>query len=128
MTCQETIRMITIRIDRNSENDTPDRLPWGQRQRLEFIEFRLFWEGAINRSEITDRFSVSVPQASTDLSAYRALAPLNMEYNASQKRYVATPQFKPQLIAPNAERYLAQLRAISDGVITLADTSIAGLP
>jgi predicted DNA-binding transcriptional regulator YafY len=108
--------------------ETSDHLPWGQRQRLEFIEFRLFWEGAINRSEITDRFSVSVPQASTDLSAYRALAPLNMEYNGSQKRYLTTPQFKPELIVPNAERYLAQLRAISDGVIALADTSIAGLP
>jgi predicted DNA-binding transcriptional regulator YafY len=108
--------------------EASDRLPWGQRQRLEFIEFRLFWEGAINRSEITDRFGVSVPQASTDLGAYRTLAPLNMEYNASQKRYLATAQFKPELIAPNAERYLAQLRAISDGVITFADTSIAGLP
>src|SRR4051812_2009501 len=102
-------------------------LPWGQRQRLEFIEFRLFWEGAINRREITDRFAVSVPQASSDLSAYRGLAPLNMEYDASQKRYLATSQFNPKLIAPNAERYLAQLRAISDGVITIADTSIGGL-
>lgn len=120
--------MKTIRIDAEVEGRGTEHLPWGQRQRLEFIEFRLFWEGAINRSEITDRFSVSVPQASTDLSVYRALAPLNMEYNASQKRYLATPQFKPQLVAPNAERYLAQLRAISERVITLADTSIAGLP
>jgi predicted DNA-binding transcriptional regulator YafY len=108
--------------------DSTDELPWGQRQRLEFIEFRLFWEGVLNRNEITERFSVSVPQASTDVSTYRALAPLNVEYNASQKRYVITPHFKPQLITPNAERYLAQLRAISDGVITVADTSIAGLP
>src|SRR5450631_2903113 len=98
--------MVTIRIDRNSENDAADRLPWGQRQRLEFIEFRLFWEGALNRSEITERFNVSVPQASTDLSTYRALAPLNVEYNASQKRYLVTPHFQPRLIAPNAERYL----------------------
>lgn len=51
-----------------------------------------------------------------------------MDYSASQKRYPATPQFEPKLIAPNAERYLAQLRAISDGVITLADTATAGLP
>jgi len=120
--------MVTIRIDQGLDNDGLDRLPWGQRQRLEFIEFRLFWEGALNRSEITERFNVSVPQASTDLSTYRALAPLNVEYNASQKRYLVTPQFQPRLIAPNAERYLAQIRAISDGVMTLADSSIAGLP
>jgi hypothetical protein len=120
--------METVRMDAEAEGHGTGHLPWGQRQRIEFIEFRLFWEGAINRSEITERFSVSVPQASTDLSVYRALAPLNMEYNTSQKRYLATLQFEPRLVAPNAERYLAQLRAISERVITLADTSIAGLP
>ncbi len=114
-------------MNRKPKNDATG-MPWGQRQRLEFIEFRLFWEGALNRNEITERFSVSVPQASTDVSVYRALAPRNMEYNARQKRYLITRHFKPLLIAPNAERYLAQLRAISDGVITVADTSIAGLP
>jgi predicted DNA-binding transcriptional regulator YafY len=120
--------METVRMNAEAEDHRAGHLPWGQRQRIEFIEFRLFWEGTINRSEITDRFSVSVPQASTDLSVYRALAPLNMEYNASQKRYLATLQFEPQLVSPNAERYLAQLRAISEKVITLAETSIAGLP
>ena len=105
-----------------------ERMSWGARQRLEFIEFRLFWEGELNRNEITDRFGVSIPQASTDLSTYRALAPSNIEYNGSKKRYEATPDFQPQLIVPSAERYLAQLRAVSDAVITLADTSIAELP
>ena len=38
---------------------------WGVEKRLEFIEFRLFWEGGINRADIMERFGVSVPQAST---------------------------------------------------------------
>ena len=41
---------------------------WGVEQRLEFIEFRLFWEGGINRGDIIEIFGVSVPQASKDLT------------------------------------------------------------
>ena len=29
-------------------------LRWGVEQRLEFIEFRLFWEGHVNRSDLMD--------------------------------------------------------------------------
>ena len=42
---------------------------WGVEKRLEFIEFRLYWEACINRADITDQFGVSVPQASKDLYA-----------------------------------------------------------
>ena len=48
-------------------------LRWGIEQRLEFIEFRLFWEGHVNRSDLMDQFGVSVNQASTDLRAPRFL-------------------------------------------------------
>jgi len=77
-------------------------------QRLEFIEFRLFL-GRSDKSlaKSRDRFSVSVPQASTDLSAYRA--PGASEYGIQTLVRSGTsprPQFKPQLIAPNAERLL----------------------
>jgi len=69
-----------------------------------------------------------VPQASADLAAYRSLAPENIEYNGTKRKYVAAAAFEPKLLEPNAERYLAQLRAIADGVITLDDTLIAELP
>ena len=36
-----------------------NRLRWGAEQRLEFIEFQLFWEGTINRSDITARFAIT---------------------------------------------------------------------
>jgi WYL domain len=101
---------------------------WSARQRLEFIEFRLFWDGEINRQEIVDRFGISIPQASADVGAYRTLAPENIEYSTTKKRYVATQNFEARLIAPNAERYLAQLRAISDGVITTLDTFMETTP
>ena len=50
-------------------------LRWGVEQRLEFIEFRLFWEGHVNRSDLMDQFGVSVNQASTDLNRYIGFAP-----------------------------------------------------
>ena len=58
---------------------------WGVEKRLEFIEFRLYWEGGINRADITGQFGVSVPQASKDLNLYVAKAPGNLFYDKSVK-------------------------------------------
>lgn len=104
------------------------KMRWGAEQRLEFIEFRSFWEGGVNRSDITDRFGVSVPQASNDLSQYREVAPANLHYDASAKRYVATPAFAPRYLALSADRYLSQLRAKAEGVISLDETWIGVAP
>jgi hypothetical protein len=100
----------------------------GPEQRLEYIEFRLFWDGAVNRSDLIERFGVSVPQASNDLTAYRQLAPENVTYDLSAKRYVPTATFRPRFLKPNPDRYLAQLRAISDRILDVSDTWLSGLP
>ncbi|WP_372089401.1 WYL domain-containing protein [Tistrella mobilis] len=84
---------------------------WGVEKRLEFIEFRLFWEGGINRADIMDQFGVSVPQASKDLTLYEVKAPGNLAYDKSAKRYLAAENFKPVFLNPDAGAYLAQLRA-----------------
>ncbi|MEQ8799173.1 MAG: WYL domain-containing protein [Salinisphaeraceae bacterium] len=83
---------------------------WGVEKRLEFIEFRLFWEGGINRADIMDQFGVSVPQASKDLTLYAEKAPGNLAYDKSAKRYLAAESFKPVFLKPDAGAYLAQLR------------------
>jgi WYL domain-containing protein len=101
---------------------------WGAEQRLEFIDFICFWEGEINRSDITERFGISAPQASTDLTAYQQAAPENLRYDLSAKRYFATPEFKPKFIRPNADRYLAQLTALATQVINLDDTWLSRPP
>ena len=41
------------------DNDRSE-LRWGVEQRLEFIEFRLFWEGHVNRSDLMDQFGVEL--------------------------------------------------------------------
>lgn len=103
------------------------KLRWGPEQRLEFIEFMLFWGGGLNRSDLTDRFGVSVPQASNDLTAYKELAPENLDYDSSGKRYVPSATFRPRFLKPNPDRYLAQLKALSDGIIDLSETWLPGI-
>jgi len=46
------------------------QLNWSVERRYEFIEFRLFWQGRINRGDLMDAFGVSTQQASLDLNAY----------------------------------------------------------
>jgi len=103
-------------------------LRWGVEQRLEFIEFRLFWEGHVNRSDVMTQFGLSVNQASADLSRYIGLAPHNMDYDRSRRTYVRQPGFKPVFDKLDAGRYLAQLRSIADGILDQEDCWIAGLP
>jgi len=93
---------------------TVKNLRWGVEQRLEFIESRVFWDGGINRSEITEHFGVSVPQASNDLARYNELAPKNLDYDRSEKRYFASKAFRPILLEPDAEAYLANAAQSDD--------------
>lgn len=109
------------------KNDKAE-LRWGVEQRLEFIEFRLFWEGHVNRSDLMDQFGVSVNQASTDLNRYIGFAPDNMVYDKSARAYVRGPEFKPQFLEPDASRYLAQLRSVADGILDREDSWISSLP
>lgn len=103
-------------------------LRWGVEQRLEFIEFRLFWEGHVNRSDVMAQFGLSVNQASADLSRYIGLAPDNMEYDRSLRTYVRQPGFKSVFDKLEASRYLAQLRSVADGILGEDDCWIEGLP
>lgn len=89
-------------------------LKWGVERRLEFIEFRLFWEG-VNRSDLIDTFGVSVPQASKDLTHYQERAPLNAIYDKSARRYVAGPEFQPVFLDPDPDAYLMRLRSMAEG-------------
>ena len=101
---------------------------WGVEKRLEFIEFRLFWEGGINRADIMDQFGVSVPQASKDLTLYEENAPGNLAYDKSAKRYLAAEKFKPVFLNPDAGAYLAQLRAGSHPGDGLEESWLAAVP
>ena len=101
---------------------------WGVERRLEFIEFRLYWEGHFNRADLVNHFGVSIPQASADISQYMEAAPGNTEYNKKEKTYLKTPDFKPVLIKPSADLYLSQLSSLSNGLIREEETFIEPIP
>jgi hypothetical protein len=109
-------------------NDEMPGIRWGVEQRLEFIEFRLFWEGGVNRSDIIDVFGVSVPQASKDLSLYQERAPGNVTYDKSGKRYVAAASFVPRFLKPDPGAYLSRLRSVGEGLSMPVESWIANPP
>jgi hypothetical protein len=82
---------------------------WGQDRRLEFIEYRVRWVGQLNRSDLTDFFGISVPQASLDLAEYSRRAPGNLAYDRSTRTYVLGSGFSPVFKSTNHERYLNDL-------------------
>lgn len=84
------------------------------RKRMEFVESRLFWEGAISRKDLKDCFGISNPQASKDLKQYSELAPDNIYYDSSAKQYFASKDFAPKIITPTCESYFSELLTSND--------------
>ncbi len=97
-------------------------------RRLEFIDFRLFWEGHINRGDLVSFFGMSVPQASSDLAEYQMAAKGNAVYDKTRKTYVAGKKFKPVFFKPSADEYLAQLRLIQAGILAENEAWAVRLP
>lgn len=103
-------------------------LRWSIAQRLEFIEARLVWEGRINRSDIRQRFGVTVQQATADLQLYERIVPANVHYDRNAKTFVPGPHFQPHFLRPMANRQLLQLAAIANGLVDARETWFSDLP
>lgn len=104
------------------------QLNWGVERRYEFIEFRLFWQGRINRGDLMDGFGVSTQQASLDLNAYIEQAKRNLVYDKSLRTYLRGKHFKPKYLKPDAEEYFAQLRAVDQGLVSAEQSWISFFP
>lgn len=101
---------------------------WGQDRRLEFIDSRLYWNGRVNRSSLTEFFGISVPQASLDLAEYQSRAPDNTVYDRTEKAYLATSSFEPILTDGSSARYLAELYALTTRTIPQDISFLGGIP
>lgn len=98
----------------NKTEPQPTRdLAWSALQRLQFIEFRLLWEGHVNRSDLMEAFGISVPQSTLDFKEYLDRAPGNMDYDKRLRHYLPSAVFKPVFISDSAESYLSQLAALN---------------
>jgi hypothetical protein len=87
-----------------------------QRERLAFIEFRLWFLGDVRRPDLMDRFGIAPAVATRDLAAYRELAPQNIDFNGSRKVYVPTADFDP-VLKHEPDRVLSALsRGFGEGL------------
>lgn len=98
---------------------------WSKERRQQFIDFRLQWDGRLNRSDLVRFFDISVQQASADISDYSRQWPRNISYDKSLKTYVATLEFKAIYPSSGTQQYLAQLLAIQQGIVP-PDRSLIG--
>ncbi len=118
---------MTNKTPHSPQKPTPARANarWGQDRRLAFIDFRLRWDGRINRSDLTDFFGISVPQASLDLARYIELAPQNLVYDRSSRVYLATSNFQPLSTGTQPQQFLNELLASTTGILE-AEASFIG--
>ena len=103
-------------------------LKWSVERRLRFIELRLYWEGTLNRGDLTERFGISTQQASADIALYQERARRNCEYDRAAKTYVARDTFKPIFGGPDPHTYLNELRSLGNGLTTATQSWVGTFP
>lgn len=93
-----------------------ESLSHAQRERLAYIDFRLYFFGEIGRPDLIDRFGVAPAGATRDLALYREIAPQNIIFDGSNKIYRIGREFSP-LFDHASQRVLSALAlGFGDGV------------
>ncbi len=87
-----------------------------QRERLAYIDFRLYFMGEVGRPDLANRFGMAPAAATRDLALYREVAPQNIEFDGSNKIYRIGKAFMP-LFDHAPQRVLSALSlGFGDGV------------
>lgn len=66
-----------------------------QRERLAYIDFRLYFFGKVGRADLMDRFGLGSAGATRDFALYKEIAPGNLELDNVSKLYVILDEFRP---------------------------------
>mgnify|MGYP000281783335 FL=1 len=85
-----------------------ESLSHAQRERLAYIDFRLYFFGEIGRPDLIERFGVAPAGATRDLALYREIAPQNITFDGSNKIYRIGQAFAP-LFDHASQRVLSAL-------------------
>lgn len=91
-----------------------DTLSQTLRERLNYLDFRVYFTGQIGRHDLIKRFGISEAAATRDLATYREQAPRNLEFDSAAKLYRITPQFRPHFIDQVDSKVI--LRALVHGI------------
>lgn len=104
----------------------PEHSPFAPRIDPFAVIVRLMWidgvidnDGEINRSEISQAFGISTPQASLDLRRYMELNPGRIAYDVRGKRYVQVEGTRP-LYKPEQQEAAAEMVRQVDAAILRA--------
>ena len=89
----------------NTSSEKISNSSLAQRERLAYIEFRLFFLGDIRRQDLMERFSIAPAAATRDFTLYREQCPDNIDFEGSRKTYILGKAFKP-IFEQNIERVL----------------------
>lgn len=90
-----------------------DKLSFAQRQRLQFIEAMLIWDGAVQRKDVCEVFNVTPNHLTRDIKRYRNLNEGALEYDVETRAYRQGAKFKPLLASGSSDEYLTLLQAYS---------------
>ncbi len=93
-----------------------EELSQGQRERLAYIEFRLYFLGDISRADLKQRFGVAPAGATRDLALYRKLFPGNIDFDNTTKIYVIGSRFAPAFNHAPGRVLTALSQGFGDGV------------
>lgn len=88
-----------------------EQLTFGQRQRLQFIEAILLWEGSVQRRDVCEVFQVTPNHLTRDFKLYRNHNQGALEYDVETRSYRRGKRFKPVFASGSPEEYLALLQA-----------------
>lgn len=70
------------------------KLNYAVEQRLRLIDFLVSNYDSVGREQLVDFFGISLPQATRDFRTYRQIAPGNLVFDDSTKRYRKSSKFE----------------------------------
>lgn len=88
-------------------------LSFAQKQRLQFIEAMLIWDGSVQRADVCKVFDVTPNHLTRDIKRYRTSHKNALEYDPETRAYRQGHKFKPLLASGSASEYLVLLQAYS---------------
>lgn len=104
-----------------TSNDSPlSSISQTQKERLAYIEFRLYFLGTIGRADLMKRFGVAPAGATRDLALYKELFPDNIEFDTVSKTYVIKESFIPAFEHVQERVLTALSQGFGDGVNPVA--------
>lgn len=93
-----------------------ESLSHARRERLAYIDFRLYFFGEIGRPDLIERFGVAPAGATRDLAMYREIAPQNITFDGSNKIYRIGQAFSPRFDHASQRVLSALALGFGDGV------------